>query len=197
MSKRTIIRRVFAYIRRQRLQVVLSFFLAAVYVALTLLVPILVGRAVDELAAGNFRSIFPYLFVLLGSALVAAGAQWTMSHLHNRIAARILRDIRADAFEKLFRLPFSMLDRTPTGDTVSRVMTDAETLVDGLLMGFTQLFTGVLTVIGTIVFMLMMNWQITLVVAILTPLSIFFARFIARGTYRHFSAILKELSTRV
>ncbi|MBQ9467416.1 MAG: ABC transporter ATP-binding protein [Clostridia bacterium] len=186
MTKKEIMRRIFRYIAGEKGLTFCSFAASAVYVALTLAVPILVGRAVGTLETGKIGGIFPYLAVILACAGAGALCQWIMGEINNRISVRILRDLRADAYRKLSKLPFSYLDRVPSGDTVSRIMTDAEALVDGILMGFTQLFTGVLTVVGTVVFMLTMNVTVTLVVAVLTPLSVFFARFIARGTFRHF-----------
>ena len=188
MRKKAILFRIFSYLGRQKPAVILSFLLAGAYVALTLLVPILAGRSIDALASGELEDLFPYLLTILISALSAALFQWLMSHLYNRITVSVLRDVRAQAIGKLYKLPFSYLDRTAAGDVVSRVMTDAESMTDGLLMGFSQLFTGAATVIGTIAFMLYMSPKITLVVVLLTPLSVFFARFIARASYKHFSA---------
>ena len=184
MRKR-LIGRILSYVRRHKVKAVFSLIFAAVYVFLTLAVPVLAGKFIDALPDG-FEGAIPTLVFIALCAVFAALAQWLMSHLNNRISAGVLRDLRSDALKKTEKLPFSYLDRTPTGDTVSRVLTDADAFADGLLMGFTQLFTGVLTIVGTIVFMFRMNWRVALAVVVLTPLSVIVSRLIAGGTYKYF-----------
>ncbi|MBQ8826290.1 MAG: ABC transporter ATP-binding protein, partial [Oscillospiraceae bacterium] len=117
---------------------------------------------------------------------VTALVQWIMNTVNNRITYHVVRDIRNEAFEKIEKLPLSYLDTHPAGETVNRIIADADQFADGLLMGFTQLFTGLLTILATLVFMLCINWKITLAVVILTPLSLFIARFVSKKTYEMF-----------
>ena len=187
-SKDTI-RRVLALIAPYRLRVALVLVLAAVTVASTLYAPILSGRGVD-LILGPGQVDFPGLVrigIQLGITIaITAVAQWLMSMMNNRITFQVVRDIRVQAFNHLQVLPLSYIDAHRPGDAISRITTDVEQFSDGLLMGFTQLFTGVLTILGTLIFMLTIDWRITLVVVVLTPLSIFVARFIATHTYSMF-----------
>ncbi len=165
--------------------------LAAASVALTLLVPILIGKAID-LIIGEGQVDFVGVARLLLYVGIAVGAtalmQWLLSVCNNKIAFEMVRDLRRDAFRKIERLPLSYLDTHPSGEIVSRVIADADTVSDGLLMGFTQLFTGVLTILGTLAFLIWLNMWIALCVVVLTPLSLFVARFIARRTYSMFRA---------
>ena len=166
-----------------------SVIFAAVSVALTLYVPILAGRAIDcIIGAGNvdFTAIKSILLQILIVVAATSVLQWFMNVLNNRIAFNVVRDMREKAFCKIQVLPFKFLDSHANGDIVSKVISDADQFADGLLMGFTQLFTGVVTIIGTLCFMLSINVWITLVVVILTPLSFFIARFIAKKTYKMF-----------
>ena len=167
----------------------LSVLLAAVSVASTLLIPVYTGDAVD-LILGPGQVDFAGLFRLMrrmGVVLAAgAAAQWLMNLCNNRITYSVIRDLRREAFEKIQQLPLSYLDGRTTGEVVSRVVADVDQFADGLLMGFTQLFTGVLTIVGTLGFMLRVNWAITLVVVCVTPLSLGVAAFIAKKTYRMF-----------
>ena len=166
-----------------------SLLLATVYVAMTLYIPILVGNAIDcIIEAGNvdFAAMGLYLRKILGCAAIAALAQWVMNEINNRITYRVTRDIRNEAFRHIQVLPLSYLDRQSQGDVVSRVISDVDTFADGLLMGFTQLFTGIMTILGTLFFMLRISWQIALVVIIITPLSLVVANFIATRTYSMF-----------
>ena len=187
-DKKTL-RRVLSYIGPQKKQVVLSMLCAAVSVVSQLLVPIFSGHAIDEMiGAGQVRfdAVTAILLAIGGTILITALAQWWMATLNNRITFCVSRDLRNAAMSKLQRLPLKYLDGHPTGDLVSRLIADVDTFADGLLMGFTQLFTGVLTILGTLGFMLAVNWTVTLVVVVLTPLSLFVASFIARHTYRFF-----------
>ncbi len=168
---------------------VLSILFAALSVILTLYFPILTGRAIDLILAEGRVDFAAMKQVLVTGAAVVAGtavAQWLMNICNNHMTYGIVRDIRRDAFDKICRLPLSYIDGHSHGDVVSRVVADVDTVADGLLMGFTQLFSGVATIIGTLLFMLSVNVRITLVVVIITPLSLFVASFIARKTFSMF-----------
>ena len=170
-------------------QIIASIMLSAVTVGLTLYIPIKIGEVIDKIVGKNnvdFESIMPMLGTILVMAAAAGVAQWVAGALNNRVTYGVVRDIRCCAHSHIQTLPLSYLDRRPAGELVSRLITDADKFSDGLLLGFTQLFTGVLTIIGTLIFMLTINVWITLVVALLTPMSIFVARFIAGRTYSLF-----------
>lgn len=189
MSNKQIVKKVLSYIGKYKFYLLFSVIFAAVSVALTLYVPILAGRAIDcIIGAGNvdFSTIKSILFKILIVVAVTAVLQWFMNILNNRITFNVVRDMREKAFCKIQVLPFKFLDSHANGDIVSKVISDADQFADGLLMGFTQLFTGVVTIIGTLCFMLSINVWITLAVVVLTPLSFFIARFIARKTYKMF-----------
>lgn len=167
----------------------ISLALAVVTVALTLYIPILFGDAVNcVVGEGNvdFESIKIIILKMVASIAVTALAQWLMSICNNRLSYRLIHDLRSKAFDKLQKLPLSYIDTHPYGDTVSRIITDTDTLADGLLMGFSQLFTGIITVLGTVVLMFQINWKISLVVIVLTPVSLLVAKFIASRTYSMF-----------
>ena len=188
-AQRAVLRRVLAYIRPHMPLVALSLLLSLVSVALTLYVPILVGRAIDCIVGPGevrFDALLPILKTIAVCVLVTAGAQWLQNELNNRVTYNTVRDIRRDAFAHIQTLPLKYLDAHPTGDIVSRMISDVDTFADGLLMGFTQLFTGVMTILGTLIFMLTLSAPITLVVVLITPLSLFVANFIARRTYDMF-----------
>lgn len=183
------LKKVLRYIRRYWLLVGLSIVLAALSVAATLYIPILTGDAVDKIMGpGNvdFAGIFDILLRIGAVIGLAALAQWVMSVINNRVTYRVVRDIRQEAFRRLQILPLSYLDAHPAGETVSRVIADVDQFADGLLMGFTQLFTGVITILGTLGFMLSVNITITLVVLLVTPISLVVAAFIAKSTYQMF-----------
>ena len=183
------LRRVLHDLRRYKLWLVLTLLLSVVTVALTLYVPILVGRAIDRIeGAGNvdFSAVTRILVTVAVSVGVTALAQWGMSILNNKITFEVVEDIRNRAIDRIEHLPLSYLDSRPTGDTVSRMISDVDQFADGLLLGFTQLFTGALTILGTLCFMLSIHPGITLTVIVLTPLSLFAAAFIARRTYSMF-----------
>lgn len=189
MSNKQIIKKVLSYIGKYKYYLLFSVIFAAVSVALTLYVPILAGRAIDcIIGAGNvdFTAIKSILLQILIVVAATSVLQWFMNVLNNRITFNVVRDMREKAFCKIQVLPFKFLDSHANGDIVSKVISDADQFADGLLMGFTQLFTGVVTIIGTLCFMLSINVWITLVVVILTPLSFFIARFIAKKTYKMF-----------
>ena len=183
------IKRVLKYTKKYNMYIAFSLILAAVTVVLTLYLPILTGDAVD-LMLGKSAVKFAGLMVILKKMIViiafTALAQWLMNICNNKITYNVVRDIRKDAFEKIQILPLKYIDGHPSGDVVSRVIADADQFADGLLMGFTQAFTGVLTILGTLVFMLSLNVWITFVVVIVTPLSFFVASFIAKRTYTMF-----------
>lgn len=189
MSNKQIIKKVLSYIGKYKFYLLFSVIFAAVSVALTLYVPILAGRAIDcIIGAGNvdFTAIKSILLQILIVVAATSVLQWFMNVLNNRITFNVVRDMREKAFCKIQVLPFKFLDSQANGDVVSKVISDADQFADGLLMGFTQLFTGVVTIIGTLCFMLSINVWITLVVVIITPLSFFIARFIAKKTYKMF-----------
>lgn len=181
--------KVWRYIRRYRLLLILSMLFAAATVAMTLYLPILIGDAIDLIVSPGHVD-FPGIRSLLIKIGIIAGCtgltQWLMNMLNNRITYHVIRDVRQEAFGKLQILPLSYLDAHPSGSIVSRIIADVDQFADGLLMGFTQLFTGVVTILGTLLFMLSISWKITLAVVLLTPLSLFIARFIARRTYSMF-----------
>ena len=186
------VKKVLKYIGKYRLLLPVSILLALISVCLTLYVPTLIGEAIDLIAHVNepeVGSIDRIASVLIEAGVlivITAIAQWLMSTINNKISFGVVRDIRNDAFRKIEELPLSYVDRRAHGDVVSRVINDADQFAEGLLLGFTQLFTGILTIIGTLGFMIYMNWVIAAVVFLLTPLSLFIARFIAKRTYSMF-----------
>ncbi len=185
-QRRQTVRQVLAHIRRYRLPLAVSVLLALVSVAQTLYIPLLIGDAVDcAVGAGavDFSRLAPLLLRIALCAACAALAQWCMSVLNNRIVFHVVRDVRVEAFTHVQSLPLSYLDAHPSGALVSRIITDADQFADGLLLGFSQLFTGVVTILGTLVFMLTIHPLITAAVVVLTPVSLLVARFIARRTY--------------
>ena len=188
-AKKGTLGKVLRYIGRYKLLLVLSSLLALVSVALTLLVPILIGDAID-LALGKGQVDLQGIVELLLTALVTVGItaliNWVVTSLNNRMTFHILRDMRNDAFDKLQSLPLSYLDSHKQGDIVSRVISDVDTFAEGLLLGFSQLFTGVVTIVATLVFMILINWKVALVVFLLTPLSLLIARFIGSRTHKMF-----------
>ncbi len=188
--KKGTFRKIIKRIGRYKYLLLLSVIFAAASALLSLYVPILIGRAIDCIVGkGNvdFDTIFA-LFVQVGATVgVSALLQWLMNTLNNRITFQVVRDIRNEAFSNLMILPLKFIDSNSHGDIVSRIIADVDQFADGLLLGFTQLFTGVVTILGTLVFMLIINPRITLVVVLLTPLSMLVAKFIASRTYSMFS----------
>ena len=183
------LKKVLLYTKKYWPLLVLSVVLATVYVAMTLYIPILVGNAIDCIVEAEKVDFAAMGFQLIGIAVcagVAALSQWIMTELNNRVTFRVVRDVRNEAFRHIQVLPLKYLDGHPHGETVSRVISDVDTFADGLLLGFTQLFTGVLTILGTLGFMLRLNWMITLVVFCVTPVSLLVANFIAKRTYSMF-----------
>ncbi len=189
MTQKETIKKVLHYIRRYWFFLIVSLVLALITVVLTLYVPILTGQAVDLIVGKgqvDFTGVY-HICVKIGIAiLLTMVAQWVMNVANNKITYSVVRDIRTDAFEKIQVLPLSYIDSHSYGGIVSRVIADADQFADGLLMGFTQLFTGVITILGTLGFMLSVSVPIALVVVVLTPVSLFVAAFIAKRTYQMF-----------
>lgn len=182
--------RVLQYVKPYRVLVIVSLLCACVSAAAQLLIPILTGKAIDQmLGAGqvNLQGVLVFAVWIAVVAALSAVAQQFLATSNNKIAYNISRDLRNAAFHKLQRLPLSYLDAHPSGDLVSRMIADVDTFSDGLLMGFTQLFTGVVLIVGTLTIMLIKNWMIALLVVVLTPLSMFVASFIARKTHHYFT----------
>ena len=184
------IKRILTYIKQYRFWVAASLILAVVTVATTLYAPVLVGDGVDLIVDQGLVD-FPGLLVILEKVAVVIAitglSQWLMNHINNKITYRVVKDIRTKAFDRLEELPLSYVDSHRHGDIISRIIADIDQFSEGLLMGFTQLFTGVMTILGTLGFMLSVNPFITLVVVLLTPISLFVAAFIAKRTFSMFT----------
>lgn len=183
------LRKVLKYVQRHGFFMVLSILFAAITVALTLYTPILIGDAIDLIVGKGLVDFAGIAAILIKTGIIigiTALIQWLMNTINNRITYHVVRDIRNEAFRKIEILPLSYIDAHPYGDIVNRVIADADQFADGLLMGFTQLFTGIVTILGTLFFLFSISWQIAIVVVIVTPLSLFIARFIANRTYRMF-----------
>ena len=181
--------KVLHYIRRYWVILGLSIVLAAVTVAGTLYIPILTGRAVDFIVgkgAVDFAGVLHVLELIGAIIIVTAAAQWVMNACNNKITYNVIRDIRKEAFERLEHLPLKYIDSHSYGEVVSRMIADVDQFADGLLMGFTQFFTGILTIFGTLIFMLTISVKITIVVVVITPVSLFVASFIAKKTFSMF-----------
>lgn len=183
-------------LKKHKLSIAATILLSAVTVALTLYVPVLVGQAIDCIVTRgdvDFEKIAVITLNIGISVTITAAAQWIMSIINNKITYDVIHDMRRDAFDKIQKLPLKFMDTHPSGDTVSRVISDVDTFADGLLMGFTQLFTGVLTILGTVALMFSINWKIALIVVLATPASLFVAKYIAGHTYDMFK---KQSETR-
>lgn len=188
-SSMTVLKKVLRFIGRYRFLLILSILLASASVLLQLYVPVLFGHAIDEIIGTgqvNFPRMWGYLRQILILVLISGCASWIMNLINNRMTFYTVRDIRAKAIRHIQHLPLSWLDTQSTGDIISRVIADADILSDGLLLGFTQLFSGIVTIIGTLVFMLSKNVLITVLVIVLTPLSFFVAKFISTHTFQMF-----------
>ncbi|MFR2774530.1 MAG: ABC transporter ATP-binding protein [Anaerostipes sp.] len=195
-NKKKTLRRILSSMKDYRFLIAASLGLALMTVILTLYVPILTGRGVDMIVARgqvDFPRLFDVIKKILGCMIVTALCQWLMNHINNKITYKIGKDLRIQAFDHIQRLPLSYVDRHSSGDLISRIVTDIDQFTDGLLLGFTQLFTGIITIVGTICFMLGINLWITLVVVILSPLSFLIAGFISK---RSFSMFQKQSSAR-
>lgn len=194
-NSKSTMRRILILIKPYRLRMCLGILLAIVVVITTLLLPILAGKAVDTILGKdhvNFEKLAKIIIQMILAMVVTSVAQWLMSAINNSVVYRMIRDIRMQAFDKLQRLPISYIDGNSHGDIISRIINDVDQFSDGLLLGFSQLLTGVLTILLTLVFMFSVSIRITLVVILVTPLSMFVAAFIAKKSYVHF----KNQSTR-
>lgn len=189
MNQKDTIKKIFKYLTNYKASIIFSLLFALITVAGQLAIPILQGKAIDRIiGAGNvdIKGILKILAIIAVTMAATALFQWIMNVINNKITYSIVRDIRKDAFEKLQILPVNYVDTHPAGEIVSKVIADVDQFADGLLMGFTQFFTGVMTIIGTLVFMFVYDWKITMVVVLVTPASFFIASFIAKRTYNMF-----------
>ncbi len=189
MKNKSTLREIFIYLKPYTLLSILSVLFSAASVVMTLYIPILIGHGIDcIIGAGkvDFFRLNPILLEVIIIACATAVLQWLVNTINNRITFKTVRDIRNAAFNKIQELPFAYLDSHPSGEIVSRVIADADQFADGLLLGFTQLFTGVVSIVGTLIFMLTIHVGITFIVVALTPLSFFMAKFIAKRTYSMF-----------
>lgn len=189
MNNKAVLKKVGAYVGRYRIYLAFSMLLAVVSVAGTLYVPVLIGRVIDFIIGKglvDFKSIIPILIEVCVIIGVVALAQWLMNVCNNKITFNVVRDMRDRAFSKIEALPISYIDSHSSGDIVSRVIADVDQFADGLLMGFTQFFTGIITIVGTLCFMLSINIWITIVVVLVTPMSFLVAKFIAKKTFTMF-----------
>ena len=187
--KKGTLKKVLKYAGKYRLLILLSMVLAIVTALLSLYVPILAGNAIDCIVgagAVDFGKITTILIRMVVAIAIIAVCQWIMNQANNKITFQVVRDVRKEAFDKLQILPFEYIDSKQTGDIVSRIISDVDLFADGLLMGFTQLFTGIVTIVGTLVFMFYLNYRIAIVVVVLTPLSLFIAKFIADKSFKLF-----------
>lgn len=188
-TKKQTFQRLFSIIGKYKVMLALTILLATLFVVISLYIPVLVGDAVDTIVSAgnvNFDALVPILVKIAIIVLLGGVSQWIMSIINNYITYNTMRDIRKLCFDKLMKLPIKYIDSNAHGSIVSRIITDVDTFADGLLMGFTQVFTGIATIIGTLIFMALMNPVITVAVIVLTPLSLFAAKFISGRTYKLF-----------
>lgn len=189
MNQKVTVKKIFKYLTHYKLSIIFSLLFAFITVAGQLAIPVLQGKAIDRIiGAGNvdIKGIITILIIIAVTVAATALFQWIMNVINNKITYSIVRDIRKDVFEKLQILPVNYVDTHPAGEIVSKVIADVDQFADGLLMGFTQFFTGIMTIIGTLVFMFIYDWKITMVVVLVTPASFFIASFIAKRTYNMF-----------
>lgn len=189
MNQKVTVKKIFKYLTHYKLSIIFSLLFAFITVAGQLAIPVLQGKAIDRIiGAGNvdIKGIITILIIIAVTVATTALFQWIMNVINNKITYSIVRDIRKDAFEKLQILPVNYVDTHPAGEIVSKVIADVDQFADGLLMGFTQFFTGIMTIMGTLVFMFIYDWKITMVVVLVTPASFFIASFIAKRTYNMF-----------
>jgi len=189
MNQKVTVKKIFKYLTHYKPSIIFSLLFAFITVAGQLAIPVLQGKAIDRIiGAGNvdIKGIITILIIIAVTVAATALFQWIMNVINNKITYSIVRDIRKDAFEKLQILPVNYVDTHPAGEIVSKVIADVDQFADGLLMGFTQFFTGIMTIIGTLVFMFIYDWKITMVVVLVTPASFFIASFIAKRTYNMF-----------
>lgn len=189
MNQKVTVKKIFKYLTHYKLSIIFSLLFAFITVVGQLAIPVLQGKAIDRIiGAGNvdIKGIIRILVIIAVTVAATALFQWIMNVINNKITYSIVRDIRKDAFEKLQILPVNYVDTHPAGEIVSKVIADVDQFADGLLMGFTQFFTGIMTIMGTLVFMFIYDWKITMVVVLVTPASFFIASFIAKRTYNMF-----------
>ena len=189
-KKERTLKKVLRYIGKYKLLLPLSLLFALITVALTLYLPKLIGDAINLMVGKDdvdFDGILSILIKCIILIMITALSQWLMSMINNKIAYSVAKDVREDAFQKIERLPLSYLDKNPEGDLVNRVVNDTEHFSEGLLLGFTQTFTGILTILGTLALMITINFYIAAIVVVLTPLSLFIAKFISKHTYEMFT----------
>ncbi|HAI91818.1 MAG TPA: sugar ABC transporter ATP-binding protein [Butyrivibrio sp.] len=189
MNQKVTVKKIFKYLTHYKSSIICSLLFAFITVAGQLAIPVLQGKAIDRIiGTGNvdIKGIIRILIIIAVTVAATALFQWIMNVINNKITYSIVRDIRKDAFEKLQILPVNYVDTHPAGEIVSKVIADVDQFADGLLMGFTQFFTGIMTIIGTLVFMFIYDWKITMVVVLVTPASFFIASFIAKRTYNMF-----------
>lgn len=189
MKNKGTIKRLLSYIGKYKLLIPVSLLLSLVATGISLYIPIVIGDAIDLIVGKDdvdFSSIGKILLYTAVLILIVAAAQWIMTMINNKIAYRTTADIRREAFGKIEKLPLSYLDSTKSGDVVNRIINDTDRISEGLLLGFTQVFVGILTIVGTLVFMLLINYKIAITVVVLTPISIFIAKFIGKRTYNMF-----------
>lgn len=188
-DNKAVIKKLIGYISKYLFLLVLSIIFAFISSVAALYIPVLIGESVDYIVGPgqvDFTNLMSYLYKIAIIVGVTAICQWLMNVCNNRLTVQVVRDVRKDAFEKIQKLPLSYVDSHPHGDIVSRVIADVDTFADGLLMGFSQFFTGIVTILGTLVFMAMVNIKVTVLVVVLTPLSLFVASFIAKKTHKFF-----------
>ena len=187
--KKNTLKKVLQYVSKYHFLIAISMILAILTALLSLYVPILAGNAIDLMIGKgdvDLQGVIKILIRIAVCVLFISFAQWYMNRINNKITFNVVRDVRNDAFERLMVLPLSYIDKKPTGEVVSRMISDVDLFADGLLMGFTQLFTGVVTIAGTLAFMFYLNWSIAIIVVVLTPLSLFLAKFIATKSFSLF-----------
>lgn len=188
-KNRTAVTIVLSYLKRYWLWIIISLLFACASVLLSLYIPILIGDGIDliiDMGKVDFEKLLPLITNVGIIAIIVAALQWIMNLINNRITYNVTRDIRNRAFDKLHRLPLSYIDSHPHGDVVNKIISGVDQFAEGLLMGFTQFFTGIITIVATLVLMLVLDWKIALVVVVLTPLSLFLASFISKSTYSLF-----------
>lgn len=190
MDKNKVIRMIFKYIKKYWFIAIAIILSSLVFCIASLFIPVCVGYAIDEIIEGlvNFNAINNYLLDILYLILIAFISQWTLSYLNNLITTLITFDIRKDAFKSIIKMPLSYIDSHPFGEIVSKVISDVDTFADGLLMGFTELFTGIITIVGTLIFMFRINYLVALIVFFLTPISIFVAKYISSRIHKYFQS---------
>ena len=191
MNRKTIIKKVWRYLKRYRIYLVFSMIFAVINVIMQLSIPIFTGDAIDQIVAAgevDFSALFEIFKKMAVAIGIAALSMWLMNVCNNKLTYSTVRDVREQAFSRLSKMPLKTIDKTGSGDIVSRIIADVDQFADGLLMGFSQFFTGVVTILATLIFMLKVNVIIALVVVVITPLSLFVAAFIARHTYDMFKA---------